>query len=124
MNVSGLDHFNISAPIAVLEEVKDFYLNVLGLETGFRPEFDRAGYWLYADEKSVIHLIENKTEKSSLDNGYFDHIALKCTGLDDVTNNLGTYHVPFEKRENKEANTTILFIHDPSGLRVELIFQW
>ena len=54
-----LDHFNIAAPWALLETVRNFYVDVLGFEEGPRPPFDRRGYWLYSDGKPLIHLIES-----------------------------------------------------------------
>ena len=58
MGVLAFNHFNIRAPRALLEEVKHFYLNVIGLEEGFRPDVPIHGYWLYLEELPVLHLME------------------------------------------------------------------
>jgi hypothetical protein len=42
-----LDHINVCAPPTLLEQVKAFYEEVLGLADGFRPTFSSNGYWLY-----------------------------------------------------------------------------
>lgn len=42
-----LEHINIKAPQALLEEVRDFYCTVPGLREGFRPHFSGKGHWLY-----------------------------------------------------------------------------
>ena len=39
MSVVGLNHFNISAPAELIEEVRDFYVEVLGLTVGDWPNF-------------------------------------------------------------------------------------
>ena len=51
-----LDHINIRAPRDLIEQVKDFYGELLGMVEGPRPDFDSEGYWLYAGEKALIHL--------------------------------------------------------------------
>ena len=54
-----LDHINIRAPGELLEEVKDFYCGLFGLEDGFRPDFGQGGYWLYSEDRPVVHLSED-----------------------------------------------------------------
>lgn len=46
MYTAGLNHFNITAPGELLEKVRDFYVEVLGLIVGERPGFRRNGFWL------------------------------------------------------------------------------
>ena len=41
-----------------LEETRRFYVDALGLEVGARPPLTVPGYWLYADGRPVVHLIE------------------------------------------------------------------
>ena len=40
-----------------LEKTKDFYVDLLGLTNGYRPDFPFPGYWLYLsqNEKSSMH---------------------------------------------------------------------
>jgi len=76
----NLDHFNIAAPMPLLEEVRDFYCEVLGLTDGFRPSFGRRGFWLYAGDKPLIHLIESERHHASERQGYLDHIAFRMSG--------------------------------------------
>ena len=38
-----VDHINIAAPARLLEEVKDWYQQVLDLVDGFRPQFSVKG---------------------------------------------------------------------------------
>lgn len=39
MDTVGLSHFNITASDELLEKVRDFYVEVLGLAVGERPSF-------------------------------------------------------------------------------------
>ena len=54
MKILGLDHYNLCAPRELLEELREFYTDTVGLTVGYRPPFDSAGYWLYAGEQAVL----------------------------------------------------------------------
>jgi len=55
MTVKNLDHFNIRASGPLLEELREFYCDLIGLSEGFRPPFEEAGYWLYAGDLAILH---------------------------------------------------------------------
>lgn len=117
-----LDHFNIAAPMALLEQVLDFYCDVLGFETGFRPDFKRRGFWLYADEKPFIHLIESAGHYAHEKPAYLDHIAFRSSGLAAVQERLDRNGVPYRKSYIREFEMTQLFFKDPAGTGLEINF--
>ena len=47
-----------------VDKTKDFYVEILGLEVGYRPDFPFKGYWLYLkDNKAAcIHLAMRKQD--------------------------------------------------------------
>ena len=49
-----IDHVNIATPD--LKTTRDFFVDVLGLEEGARPDFGLPGYWLYAGGRAIVHL--------------------------------------------------------------------
>ena len=51
MAVRGFDHYNLRAARPMLDELRDFYRDVVGLTVGDRPPFRRFGYWLYSGEQ-------------------------------------------------------------------------
>jgi len=76
-----IDHINIGAPVELLEKVRDFYCDVLGFTAGFRPNFSQDGFWLYSQDKALIHLVVSSSHHKIERQGYFDHFALRTTGL-------------------------------------------
>ena len=58
MAVVGFNHFNIQAPRSLMAMTRQFYVEILGLEEGFRPDFPIEGHWLYIGDLPVVHLME------------------------------------------------------------------
>ena len=58
--INGIDHYNLRSDEKMIETLKDFYINIVGLKLGHRPPFKSKGYWLYAKEKDVLHLSSSK----------------------------------------------------------------
>ena len=58
MTVVGFNHYNLRAPRELLEQLRSFYCDVVGLRVGPRPSFASFGYWLYAGEQDILHLTE------------------------------------------------------------------
>ena len=67
-----------------VDKTKDFYVDILGLEVGYRPDFPFKGYWLYLkDNKAAcIHLAMRKQDtgqdyyigkKDNINDAEFDH---------------------------------------------------
>lgn len=127
MSVIGLQHFNITAPVELLEQVRDFYVEVLGLEVGARPDFRRVGFWLYAGGEPLVHLTacDAADARASLAEhapGFFDHVAFSCHGLSAIIERLTRLKVPFEVDEVASLKQVQLFLRDPAGVGVELNF--
>ncbi|MEE4218548.1 MAG: VOC family protein [Xanthomonadales bacterium] len=117
-----LDHFNIAAPMDLLKAVRDFYVDVLGFEEGFRPAFSRRGYWLYADDAPAIHLIESERHRPG-QQGFLDHIAFRTRGLDKIVRRLESHAIAFRRSTIPELGMTQLFFSDPVGTGLELNFR-
>jgi catechol 2,3-dioxygenase-like lactoylglutathione lyase family enzyme len=124
MNVTGLHHFNITAPAELIQRVLDFYVHVLGLEVGDRPDFRRAGFWLYAGAEPLVHLTVSDAEdiRARGAQGFFDHLALSCKGLPEVVARLKALRVPYEVIEIPTLAQTQIFMRDPAGIGIELNF--
>ena len=72
MSLIAFNHFNIRAPASLLTTVRDFYVDVIGLVEGPRPDAPVAGYWLYLGDVPVLHLMEwpDGPQSPGLESGY------------------------------------------------------
>ena len=124
MPVLGLSHFNLRASRPLLDKLRDFYVDVVGLRPGFRPPFQRFGYWLYAGDTHVLHLTEaDASERQALDVlTTLDHVALRCTGRAEYEARLSQHNVHFKVASVPQAQQVQLFFDDPAGNGVELVF--
>lgn len=129
MNVFRVHHMAITAPEKLLEEVRDFYVKVLGLYEGDRPKGVRPGYWLYAGETPVVHLTccspgDPRLEGDHSNTGYFDHVSFACRGFDGMCEHLKRLGVPFEYRSVPNwSPITQIYLRDPAGTSIELTFH-
>ena len=115
-----IDHINISAPMELLQDLRNFYCNVLGLEEGVRPNFSSNGFWLYSGAKAIIHLSESEKRKGTDQKGFFDHFALRSENLSKVTDKLDEIGVQYHKVYLPDIGLHQVFFNDPSGTGVEV----
>lgn len=133
----SLNHFSIRT--LDLPATKDFYVSVLGLQDGPRPEFPFPGYWLYQGPSSeyanaAVHIIGiDAKDTSGLTNylgdrdkqklqgsGALDHVAFFATGLKDMLQLLQGKGIEPRRRDVPGIGLHQLFLDDPNGIVVEL----
>ena len=117
-----IEHINISAPIELLVEVKDFYCSILGLTNGHRPKSTINGFWLYSGQHALLHLAESNEHYKNEKQGYLDHVAFQTTGLQHIVNKLNENQIPFSHYHFTEVNKTQIFFKDPAGTGIEINF--
>jgi catechol 2,3-dioxygenase-like lactoylglutathione lyase family enzyme len=124
VTVTTFDHYNLSAHRPDLERLRVFYVDVVGLREGARPPIQRFGYWLYAGEVPVLHLIEARPgERREADvPGTFNHVAFRCEDYDAVVAVLEASDIAFRAVEDPAQGLRQLFLRDPLGNGVELSF--
>lgn len=124
MPVKGFSHFNLRAPRALLEELRAFYCDVVGLEVGLRPPFRSFGYWLYAGGYPILHLSEaGPSENRPVQPfGTFDHAAFRCTGQAQYEQELKRRGIPYRVASVPATQQVQIFLTDPAGNGVELNF--
>jgi catechol-2,3-dioxygenase len=122
--ILSINHIQLVAEKDLVIQLHAFYCNVVGLTEGFRPAFERFGFWLYIGDKDVVHLITPKEGDSrSLQKSSFDHVAFKTTHYQNVLRKLQLLNIPFEEKPIPGMTAHQIFLRDPAGNRVELNFD-
>jgi catechol 2,3-dioxygenase-like lactoylglutathione lyase family enzyme len=124
MLVQNLLHINIRVPQAQLAGCRDFYCNVLGLTEGPRPPFESVGFWLYADDAPLVHLVAGAAEMPGRVAGHpsLDHVAFSCKGLRSTLARLNANAVRYSISRVPVLNLTQVNLTDPAGVGIELSF--
>lgn len=133
MAVRTLDHCSIRT--LDLEASRAFYIDLLGMEEGDRPDFPFPGAWLCLEGHAVIHLVGVDPDDSvglveylggdiDLDTlgggGSLDHIAFCATDADAMIRRLQRNNVPFRERQVPNMALSQIFVEDPNGITIEL----
>jgi len=132
MGVQALEHVTIRC--AQLKRTRDFYVELMGLTEGERPDFPFRGYWLYLKAVPVIHLVEAADSGGAwgreivLPNpqegtGSFDHVAFQGDDFDRMRTKLVSAGVTFRERVVPGGRLKQLFVPDPEGVLVEINFR-
>ena len=133
MLINSLDHCAIRT--TKLQETRDFFVDILGLQDGERPDFPFPGAWLYTDSTAVIHLIGvDPDDPSGLQryvggeistealqgSGAFDHIAFRANDPSVLTERLKQADYEYRERQVPNMNLFQIFVEDPNGITIEL----
>ncbi len=124
MTTLSFSHYNLRAPRELLDTLRSFYTEVVGLSAGDRPPFTSFGYWLYAGQQAVLHLSEAaRHEVRPIEPATtFDHAAFNCTGRTDYEYKLAQLGIQYEVAHVPLTGVVQLFFKDPAGNGVELNF--
>jgi catechol 2,3-dioxygenase-like lactoylglutathione lyase family enzyme len=118
-----LHHINIKGPQELLEQEKEFFCEVLGLQEGKRPNFSSRGYWLYADDRAIVHLSESESHFGNEKQGFLDHVAFQTSDLVKFIQILKDRKVEYSIVYLPEIEMTQVFFKAPSGTGIEVNFQ-
>ena len=131
MPLEKIDHYAIRT--LKMEETRYFYEG-LGLKSGPRPEFPFPGYWMYAGDTPVVHLVGidpdnpeglydylGEQEVAFLDgSGSIDHLAFSATDPDNLKKNLNKRNVKYRENEVPGLGLLQIFAEDPNNITVEI----
>jgi len=121
MPIMQLDHVSIRTP--ELDAMKDFFCDVLELAPGERPPFKFPGYWLYHDDKPIVHLIGTENAIDG-DTGAVDHLAFAGDGarFEEIRDRLEAAGHAMRTQVVPGAGLRQIFVTGPLGVVVELNF--
>ena len=122
--ISAINHYNLRSESKMMEILKNFYIEVVGLKMGTRPPFKSNGFWLNAGKKDVLHLSETKKNDMNPVNikSTFDHMAFTAEGKEKYIKILKERKIEFYLRTVPQIGTEQIFFKDPAGNGIELIF--
>lgn len=119
MAVTGLDHINIST--TNVEGTRDFFVEVLGFEVGWRPDFPFHGAWLYLGGKDLVHLGEVKEAPRPSRGSALDHFAFAIDDYDAAKARLDDRGIAYrELKAPGDVGIRQLFLLDLNGVSIEL----
>ena len=140
MKINKLDHVSIGTDC--LEETRAFFCDLLGLEVGKRPALKSVGYWLYAGDDAIVHLVEKGSNDSEdaayeagkekpkewdkaeandmVETGMDDHIALSVEKSADLVQYMRDNSISYWDRLLADRPLYQVFVRDPNGVILEL----
>jgi len=130
LTVQALEHITIRC--ADVRRTRDFYVDLIGLAEGPRPDFPFRGYWLYLGAVPVVHLVDAADKGSAWggapgaavgDTGPFDHVAFRGGDFAAMRAKLTAADVAFRERVVPGGEIAQLFVRDPDGVLVELNYR-
>jgi catechol 2,3-dioxygenase-like lactoylglutathione lyase family enzyme len=117
MGVRDLDHINIRTDR--LAETRDFFVDVLGLTEGWRPDVPVPGYWLYAGDRPCVHLAGADAPAPDAVSA-IDHFAFKIDDFEGMVAQLTERGVKHAIRGLPEGGIRQILCRDPNGVSIEL----
>ncbi len=119
--IVGMNHFTVIAEDE--KKTLDFYVGMLGLSVGHRPDLGFPGAWLYAGgPQAVLHVYFDRPAPPQRA-GVIDHMAFTARDLRGVKARFDQSGTKYDLRQQAGAGTWQLFCFDPNGARVELDFD-
>jgi|SRR5688500_8656814 len=119
MGIQGMNHFNVLTDD--VEKTRRFYVDIVGLEEGDRPDLGFDGAWLYAGGRPILHVSKAKLPQPR--GGVIDHMAFSATDLKGAVARLKEHKVEYVLRQQAGSRIWQIFCHDPMGAKVELDFD-
>ncbi|HEY2356635.1 MAG TPA: VOC family protein [Phenylobacterium sp.] len=118
MAITGLDHINIRTK--ELAKTRAFFMEVLGLTEGWRPDFPFAGAWLYAGGRDVVHLVEIARPAAASRGSALDHFAFTIDDYEDARRRLDAVGMTYEAGEAPNGGIRQIFVTELNGVTIEL----
>lgn len=120
MPLQFLDHVNIKT--AELDEMVKWYGDVLGMGTGWRPDFPFGGAWLYLGDRPVVHLVEVETAAKGID-PRIEHFAFRADGMAEFIENLDRRNIDYSTDAVPGAPIVQVNLFDIAGNHIHVDFS-
>ena len=121
MTLQAFDHVNIVT--SNLEGMISWYMDVLGLRNGPRPDFEFPGAWLYLGDTAVVHLVGVESAPEGYDGVRMEHVAFRATGYQAFLDTLTAQGSEYRIAEVPGLTIVQVNIHDPDGNHLHIDFD-
>jgi len=121
MPLLALDHVNVRT--SNLELMIDWYCDVLGMQTGVRPDFLFPGAWLYLGEKALVHLVGVATDPRADGSLGLEHFAFRAKGLEKFTETLNAREIAYTIDPVPGFPIVQVNLHDLDGNHIHVDFD-
>lgn len=109
------DHINICVASERLEEAREFYANIIGLQPAYRPDvFGIPGYWFLIADIELHIGIESPIEPTNR------HTAFEVTNLAECRQHLQAHGIEIKEEPEIAGRDRFTFV-DPFDNRMELL---
>ena len=122
MQITRLDHVNVRT--TQLEAMIDWYVDVLGLVNGARPDFGFPGAWLYAGDVAVVRLVGVSDDAGAGSEAALklEHFAMRATDAAGFEARLRERGIDYRKSGIDELDLMAFNIWDPDGNHIHVDF--
>lgn len=125
MNIK-FDHLSLSAKNP--ERMRDFFIDLLGLKVGSRPNLSFDGYFLFAGDKDVIHIFlqqpriraENPVTINSTEQNIVHHVSFSTDNYETVMQNITKLELQYSINTIPDSSTIQIFVRAPENLILEI----
>ena len=119
--IVGMNHFTVIAEDR--QKTLDFYVGLLGLSEGYRPDLGFDGAWLYGGgTQALLHLYFDRKPPAQRA-GVIDHMAFSASDVKGVKARFDAAGIKYDLRRQTGSGIWQLFSYDPNGAKVELDFD-
>ena len=122
MQITKLDHVNVRT--TQLAAMIDWYTAVLGMRSGWRPDFSFDGAWMYLGDSPVVHLVSVPEIATGAEVPLkLEHFALAATGTAaEFEAKLTAMNEKFKRGKPPSSNLLQVNIWDPDGNHIHVDF--
>ncbi|WP_421828360.1 VOC family protein [Larkinella sp.] len=112
--ITAIDHIQLSMLPNGQEDIRNFYVTILGMEEVFNPG-STGGVWLKSGSIHIHFGVDPQLIPSK-----YAHIALRINNLPSFLERCHHFSIDIEKRDAVDV-THRIYIKDPFGNKIELI---
>lgn len=121
MPLISFDHVNVRT--AQLDRMIAFYGDVLGLQSGPRPDFAFPGAWMYLGDRALVHLVGVTTTEPPGPTLTLEHFAFRAKDMDAFRQTLGAHGVSYSVDEVPGFPIVQINFRDPDGNHIHVDFD-